>query len=135
MLSPLDQTNFANIKAAVINKKIALMECQTLSEEKYVAVIAFLVEHHQQMHLVPVAKMFEGNPYEEIVFKGENVLSTSTVNAIDVRLEHANDSIALLLEALQKEGSKWSKEKPTSLLFSNIREMLHKMEKLIEEKK
>lgn len=67
MLKPGDVANFETMKLAFASGEAALMEC-TNTKGEYVAVICAVYQDEETKEIVmtPFAKLFEGNPYEEV---------------------------------------------------------------------
>jgi len=60
--------NFDTLCRAVKNGDIALMDCTDKQTGKPVAVVcAVQREDNGDCSFVPIAKMFDGNPYEEVL--------------------------------------------------------------------
>lgn len=73
MFKPGDVSNFETLKKAFAGGDVALMEC-TNNQGEYVAVIC-AVQHDQDTGVAivtPFAKLFAGNPYEEVTPLGGN---------------------------------------------------------------
>lgn len=62
------QRNFDTLKRAIRNKDAGLMLCEDVATGKPVVVVcAFLYDSEQTTwEAIPLAKMFDGNPYEEV---------------------------------------------------------------------
>lgn len=69
MLRPGDQSNFETLKRVFANGDAALLEC-TNHKGEYVAVICAVHWENDEYVMSPFAKMFEGNPYEEVIPPG-----------------------------------------------------------------
>lgn len=62
------KANFETLLRAAGDKALCIMECTDKESGKTViAVCAAWVDEDEQTHLVPVAKLFDGDPYEELV--------------------------------------------------------------------
>lgn len=61
------KTNFETIQRAAKNNDLALMECQDKSTGKPVMVICAVHFDGEEYNFSPLAKMFDGNPYEELI--------------------------------------------------------------------
>ncbi len=60
--------NFETLKRAFLNNDICMMECTDKVTKKQVAVICAAYKDAQGMvNMVPLAKMFNGNPYKELI--------------------------------------------------------------------
>jgi hypothetical protein len=67
-LKPGDVSNFETIKRAFKNRDVALMECTDAVTGEYVAVICAVQEEEgDNVAMVPLARMFAGNPYAEVL--------------------------------------------------------------------
>lgn len=63
------KTNFQTMKNAMLSDRLALMECQdkTTGKTAYVVCMVNILKGEiKQFEFVPVAKMFDGNPYQEL---------------------------------------------------------------------
>jgi hypothetical protein len=60
------RTNFHTMLKAAGNGDLALMECQDNASKKKVYVVCMVGRENGQYIFTPVAKMFDGNPYEEV---------------------------------------------------------------------
>ena len=59
--------NFKTLRAAVLNEDAALVCCKDVKTGDDVIVIAAVFQDDSgQYNMVPLAKMFDGNPYEEL---------------------------------------------------------------------
>ena len=60
-------SNFETLIAAVMAGDIALLECaDVLTGEKVIAIVA-VQGNGDDVEMVPMARMFNGNPYEQII--------------------------------------------------------------------
>ena len=59
--------NFATLQRAQDNGDLALVECTDAETGKPVYTICAMDRHGDEYVMVPLAKMFDGNPYEELV--------------------------------------------------------------------
>jgi hypothetical protein len=59
--------NFKTLSKAFENDDVALMECTDVNTGEAVAVICMVNRMDGDIAFVPVARMFNGNPYEELV--------------------------------------------------------------------
>lgn len=60
------KANFEILKRACKNGDLALMECQDKATQKTVIAICAVGKEKGEYVFSPVAKMFDGNPYEEL---------------------------------------------------------------------
>lgn len=79
MLKPGDVANFETLKLAFTRGEAALMACTNIKGE-YVAVICAVYQDEETKEIVmtPLARMFEGNPYEEVRPLNDELQSVST---------------------------------------------------------
>jgi hypothetical protein len=61
------QTNFDTISKAAKSGRLALMECVDAATGKPVITVCAVNRVEGEFEFVPLAKMFDGNPYEELV--------------------------------------------------------------------
>lgn len=62
------QANFQTLQRAEANGDLALLECKDAkSGQPVIAVVAVQREANGMFRFVPLAKMFDGNPYEELL--------------------------------------------------------------------
>ena len=67
-LLPGHVANFETLKRASKNGDLALMECTDAKTGQYTAVICCVQrEGNGDYSMVPVARMFDGNPYDELL--------------------------------------------------------------------
>lgn len=67
MLKEGDCANFDTLLRAAEDGNLCLLECQDKATGKYVAVVCAVNEEEDDVvSLVPIAKLFEGDPYEEV---------------------------------------------------------------------
>lgn len=67
MLTHADNANWDTIQAAFKCGRVALLECQEAATGLTVGVIVALDrDDHGEIAFVPLAKMFTGNPYDEL---------------------------------------------------------------------
>ena len=59
--------NFKTLSQAFENDDVALMECTDAKTGESIAVICMVNRVAGDIEFVPVARMFNGNPYEEVV--------------------------------------------------------------------
>ena len=75
-------SNFKTLIAAVMAGDIALLECtDAFTGEKVIAIVA-VQGNGDGVEMVPVARMFDGNPYEQIIPPDPNKLVESTGRAL-----------------------------------------------------
>jgi hypothetical protein len=67
MISKGHKNNFDTLKQAAANGDLALMECHCSSTGKPVTVICAVNRIRNEFEFVPVARLFDGNPYEEVI--------------------------------------------------------------------
>ncbi len=56
--------NFETLREAFLNRDVALLECQLKTTGEVVAVVAAVNHDTDEFAFVPIAMMFNGNPYE-----------------------------------------------------------------------
>ena len=61
------KNNFETLKKAAVNGDLALMECTDKNTGKKVNVICAVQWENEEYNFIPLAKMFNGNPYEELL--------------------------------------------------------------------
>lgn len=61
------QANFETLKRAFADGSVCLMECSDAKTGKPVIAICAVNFDGQEYQMVPFAKMFDGNPYEELL--------------------------------------------------------------------
>jgi len=66
MIKDGDKKNFDTLYSAADNSDMALMECKYKNGGGYVAVICAVSFDGEFYTMVPMAKMFSGNPYDEV---------------------------------------------------------------------
>jgi len=64
-ISAHDKTNFATLKRAFKDGRVALVRCQRVSDRKYVTVLCMVngPDESGMLDFVPFAEMPDGNPY------------------------------------------------------------------------
>jgi hypothetical protein len=62
--------NFETLKVAFAREDIALMECQDAKTGEKVAVLCAVGWDGAEYNFVPFARMFDGNPYEQLIPPG-----------------------------------------------------------------
>lgn len=67
------KNNFETLKLAAANGDLALMECRSSATGSSVMVICAVNRCQGEFYFVPVAKLFDGNPYEEVIPATSNV--------------------------------------------------------------
>jgi len=58
--------NFQTLKTAAANGDLALLDCQDRKTGRAVRVMAAIGRDGNEFTMVPLAKMFDGDPYEEL---------------------------------------------------------------------
>lgn len=66
MISKGYKKNFDAMGQAFRNGHVALMECTDKATGKPVIVVCMVNHDGEEIAMVPVAKLFDGNPYEEL---------------------------------------------------------------------
>jgi len=66
-LLPGHKANFETIKRAVRNGDVALMSCTDKDTGEMVPVLCAVELHGGEYEFKPLAKLFNGNPYEEVL--------------------------------------------------------------------
>lgn len=62
------QANFNTLLRAAKNGDLALVECtDAKTGKKVVAICAIAAAPNRQVEISPLAKMFDGNPFEELI--------------------------------------------------------------------
>lgn len=61
------KANFETITKAAKNNDLALVECKDKSTGKTVIAVCAIHVEGQEYVMTPLAKMFDGNPYEELI--------------------------------------------------------------------
>jgi len=61
------KNNFETLKQAAANGDLALMECHCSATGNPVMVLCAVNRCQDEFVFVPVAKLFDGNPYEEVI--------------------------------------------------------------------
>ena len=67
MISKGHQANFETLKKAFKNKAVALMECTDAETGKPVITVCAVNIVNGEYEFIPLAKMFDGNPFEELL--------------------------------------------------------------------
>jgi len=67
MIAPGYKANFQTLKRAAVNGDLALMECRDAKTDLPVMVVCAVQRLGDDFQFVPVAKLFSGNPYEEVL--------------------------------------------------------------------
>lgn len=65
-LLPGHKGQFEMLRDAVKRERAALMDCQDVKSGESVAVICLVNSVGEEIELVPIARLFNGNPYEEV---------------------------------------------------------------------
>lgn len=58
---------FETMVRAIKNEDVAIMECKEIGTGEIVAVVVAMNETEDGVEFVPLAKLFNGNPYEELL--------------------------------------------------------------------
>jgi len=59
--------NFNTLLSAVRDNNVCIMECKDIATDKMIIVIcAVQPAENGEIEMVPFAKMFDGNPYDEV---------------------------------------------------------------------
>lgn len=66
-LNKSQKTNFNTLGAAFDNGQVALMMCKDKRTLEDVAVICAVQKNGEEFEFVPFAKLFNGNPYDELL--------------------------------------------------------------------
>lgn len=66
------KNNFETLKQAAAHGDLALMECQSSATGMPVMVICAVNRGQDEFEFVPVAKLFDGNPYDEVIPAASN---------------------------------------------------------------
>ena len=74
-LKPGDRKNFETLQRAIRKGDACLSECRDQRTGAYVAVICALNRPKGDYELVPLARMFTDNPYEEVAPPGTDAQS------------------------------------------------------------
>lgn len=67
MISKGHKANFETLKKAFKNKAVALMECTDAETGKPVITVCAVNIVNGEYEFIPLAKMFDGNPFEELL--------------------------------------------------------------------
>jgi hypothetical protein len=65
-ISKHTKANFHTLQKACKTGRLAVLDCQDAKTGESIPVIVALNGNGQEYELVPLAKMFVGNPYEEL---------------------------------------------------------------------
>lgn len=66
-LKPGDEANFNTLMRACKDENLALLECTDTKTGEYVAVVcAVQIGSKGEVEVIPLAKLFQGNPYDEV---------------------------------------------------------------------
>ena len=66
-LTKAERANYDTLKRVFMNGNDALIRCKDKASGKNVAVIAAVVMEGSKYNIIPIAKLFDGNPYEELI--------------------------------------------------------------------
>lgn len=61
------KANYKTLLRAVTNGDVCLMECKDATTNEPVMVVAAMYEEDGQYVAVPLAKLFEGDPYQQLI--------------------------------------------------------------------
>ena len=61
------KTNFQTILKAAGNDELALLECREATTGRPVMTVCAVWRAGEERHFVPLAKLFDGNPYDELI--------------------------------------------------------------------
>lgn len=61
------KANFDTLQRAFDDGAIALMECKDVKTGELVAVVCAVQKNGDDVEMVPFARMFDGNPYEQVL--------------------------------------------------------------------
>lgn len=68
MIAKGHRRNLDTIRRAARNGDLGLMECtDTATGQPVMVLVAKWLDSDGQVNLVPLGKMFDGNPYEEVI--------------------------------------------------------------------
>jgi len=59
--------NFGALLTAVRNGDACLVECTDAKTGEIVVAVCAVEEHEDEYRIIPLAKMFNGDPYEELI--------------------------------------------------------------------
>ena len=65
-ISNVYEANFKTLKRAFKNGDVCLLECQDAATGKTVIAVCAISKVGEEYTFAPLAKMFDGNPYEEL---------------------------------------------------------------------
>lgn len=60
------KANFHTLLRAAGDERLALVECLDIKTRQRVMVVSAISDRDGEFDIVPLAKMFDGNPYEEL---------------------------------------------------------------------
>lgn len=66
MIPPGHKENFATLRRAFAESNVALMQCNNKKTGEPVYVICVMNRRRSETEFVPIAKFFDGNPYNEV---------------------------------------------------------------------
>jgi len=105
------KSNFETLKRAAENGDLALVECaDAVTGEPVITVCAMSYEGNGDISMAPIAKMFNGNPYEELLppTLGEEEKALPRVNYTfetrEARLSMHNGKTCAIVETLPYTG-------------------------------
>lgn len=83
MLLPGDRVNYDTLRRACDAGDLALLECVDRGSGEYVAVLAAVAYNPDsgEYCLTPLARMFKGNPYDEVLPPGDTPTEEATSDA------------------------------------------------------
>jgi hypothetical protein len=66
MLRKGHKANFETLQRAIKSGDCALMECEDAETGEHLAVICAVQETDGEVEFIPIARLFNGNPYDEV---------------------------------------------------------------------
>lgn len=66
-IPPGHRKNFETLRRAFKNGDVALLECKDAKTQQPVIAICMVGRQNGEYIMTPVAKMFDGNPFEELI--------------------------------------------------------------------
>lgn len=66
MIAEDHRHNFDTLRQAFANGDVALLECKDVKTGQPVVVLCMVNKVHDEYKFAPVAKFFDGNPYDEL---------------------------------------------------------------------
>lgn len=82
MINKAHQHNFETLLRAADNGDLCLLECTDWATGKPVMAVCAVQQDDDELMFVPIAKLFDGNPYKEIAPPSTDVLK-EIADAID----------------------------------------------------